>query len=123
MGTNKIPILKLNGTPIERKREAHFLGLFINEHMNWNTHIFNITKTITKTLGVMNRLKHYLPQRILQILYNYLILSHLNSNITAWGFVSHKLSRLQKRALRRITDSKYNAHTQPKLKVLGTHIG
>ena len=56
MGTNKIPILKLNGTPIERKREANFLGLFINEHMNWNTHIFNITKTITKTLGVMNRL-------------------------------------------------------------------
>ena len=68
----------------------------------------------------MNRLKHYLPQRILQILYNSLILSHLNSNITAWGFVSHKLSRLQKRALRIITDSKYNAHTQPLLKVLGT---
>ena len=55
-----------------------------------------------------------------QILYNSLISSHLNSNITAWGFVSHKLSRLQKRALRLITDSKYNAHTQPLLKVLGT---
>ena len=65
----------------------------------------------------MNRLKHYLPQRIFQILYNSLILSHLNSNITA----SHKLCRLhQKRALRLITDSKYNAHTQPLLKVLGT---
>ena len=75
--------------------------------MNWNTHIFNISKTITKTLGVMNRLKHYLPQRILQILYNSLILSHLNSNITAWGFASHKLCRLQKRALRLITDSRY----------------
>ena len=118
MGTNKIPTLKINGTPIERKREANFLGLSINEHMNWNTHIFNITKTITKTLGVMNRLKHYLPQRILQILYNSLILSHLNSNITAWGFASHKLCRLQKRALRLITDSKYNAHTQPLFKVL-----
>ena len=35
----------------------------------------------------MNRLKYYLPQRILQILYNSLILSHLNSNITAWGLV------------------------------------
>ena len=120
MGTNKIPTLKINGTPIERKREANFLGLSINEHMNWNTHIFNITKTITKTLGVMNRLKHYLPQRILQIIYNSLILSHLNSNITAWGFASHKLCRLQKRALRLITDSTYNAHTQPLFKVLGT---
>ena len=88
--------------------------------MNWNTHIFNISKTITKTLGVMNRLRHYLPQRILQILYNSLILSHLNSNITAWGFASHKLCRLQKRALRLITDSRYNAHTQPLFKALGT---
>ena len=104
-------------TYIERKREANFLGLFINEHMNWNTHIFNITKTITKPLGVMNRLKHYLPQSVLQILYNSLILSHLNSNITAWGFAAHKLCRLQKRALRLITDSKYNAHTKPLLKV------
>ena len=109
MGENKIPTLNTNGTPIERKREAHFLGLFINEHMTWNTHIFNITKTITKTLGVINRLRHYLPQRILQILYNSLILSHLNINITAWGFTSHKLCRLQKRALRLITDSRYNA--------------
>ena len=116
----KTPILKINGSRIERKREANFLGLFINEHMNWNTHIFNITKNITKTLGVMNRLKHYLPQSVLQILYNSLILSHLNSNITAWGFAAHKLCRLQKRALRLITDSKYNAHTEPLLKVLGT---
>ena len=120
MGENKIPKLNINGTPIEMKRETNFLGLFINEHMNWNTHIFNISKTITKTLGVMNRLKHYLPQRILQILYNSLILSHINSNITAWGFASHKLCRLQKRALRLITDSRYNAHTQPLFKALGT---
>ena len=45
MGENKIPTLKINGTPIERKRETHFLGLFINEHMNWNTHIFNISSS------------------------------------------------------------------------------
>ena len=109
-----------NGTTIERKREEKCLGLFINEHMNWNTHIFNITETITKTQGVMNRLKHYLPQRILQKLYSSLILSHLNRNITAWGFAAHKLCRLQKRELRLITDSKYNAHTQPLLKLLAT---
>ena len=39
MVKNKIPTLNINGTPIERKGEANFLGLFINEHINWNTHI------------------------------------------------------------------------------------
>ena len=69
----------------------------------------------------MNRLRHYLPQRILQILFfNSLILSHLNSNITAWGFASHKLCSFQKRALMLFTDSRYNAHTQPLFKALGT---
>ena len=97
MVTNKIPTSKINGTPIERKREANFLALFINEHMNWNTHIFNITKTITKTLGVMNRLKHYLPQRIFQIFYNSLILSYLNSNITACvGFCATQIVQTSK---------------------------
>ena len=71
-------------------------------------------------LGVMNRLRNYLPQRILQILYNSLILPHLNRNITACGFASHKLYRLQKRALMLITDSRYNTHTQPLFKALGT---
>ena len=43
---------------------------------------------------------------------------HFNNNILLWGFNTHRLIKLQKRAIRIITDSKYNSHTEPLLKSL-----
>ena len=66
----------------------------------------------------MNRLKKILPQHILLMIYNSLIMPHIQYGILCWGHKSGKLFRLQKRAMRLITDSKYNAHTEPLFKKL-----
>ena len=66
----------------------------------------------------MCKLKRFLPQNILKILYNSLILSHLQYCILSWGFKSDRILKLQKRAVRIFTCSKYNAHTEPLLKTL-----
>ena len=66
----------------------------------------------------MNRLKRYLPTKILRVLYNSLILPHLQYGILSWGFKLSRLSKLQKRAIRVITCSKFNAHTEPLFKSL-----
>ena len=42
----------------------------------------------------------------------------VNNNILLWGFNTHRLIKLQKRAIIVITDSKYNSHTEPLLKSL-----
>ena len=63
----------------------------------------------------------FLPQQVLRILYNSLILPNLQYCILLWGFKSDRLLKLQKRAVRIITRSKYNAHTEvtePLLKTL-----
>ena len=66
----------------------------------------------------MNRLKRYLPFSALKLMCSSLILSHLKFAITSWGFQWERLSKLQKRAIRIITNSKYNAHTDPLFKSL-----
>ena len=53
---NDIPCLVINNTLIERVTEFNFLGLTVNEYMNWNSHIQNIANKILRILGVMNRL-------------------------------------------------------------------
>ena len=106
-----IPHLTINDTVIERVTEFNFLGLTINEFMNWNSHSSKISNKISRTLGVMNRLKRYLPFSALKLMYSSLILSHLQFAITSWGFEWERLSKLQKRAIRIMTNSKYNAHT------------
>ena len=73
---------------------------------------------ISRTLGVMNRLKRYLPTEILRVLYISLILPHLRYAILSWGSKLSRLSNLQKRAIRFITCNKFNAHTEPLFKSL-----
>ena len=64
------------------------------------------------------RLAKIFPEEILVTLYNSLIASHLNYGILAWGIVATRLEKLQKKAIRLITNSKYIAHTNPLFKRL-----
>ena len=118
-----IPTLTINSETIEYVSEFNFLGLTIDEHLNWKPHIQKISNKIARTLGIMCRLTNFLPTHILRVLYNSLILPHLQYSILAWGFKMGRLDKLQKRTVRIITCSKYNSHTDPlfrKLNLLRT---
>ena len=111
--STSIPILEMNHTLIKQVNEFSFLDLTVNNHMDWNSHITNISNKITKTMGIMNRIKKSIPQQILNLMYNSLILPHIYFCITAWGFKCNRIFTLQKKALRIITKIKLNSHTEP----------
>ena len=111
------PDLQINDKNIGRVSCFNFLGLTINEFMNWISHSTTITNRTYRTLGVMNRLKRYLQFSARKLMYDSLILSHLLFGITWWGFEWNRIFKLQKRALRKMTNSKYNT-TEPLFKVL-----
>ena len=88
------PNLKINDTTIEFVDNFVFLGVTINKHLNWSNHVDKTANKISKTIGMLNNLKKTLPSNILRILYNSLILPHLNYGILAWG---RKIKRLKNR--------------------------
>ncbi len=53
--------IKIENTYIERAKEFDFLGLIINENLNLKAHINKIANKISKSIGILNRLKHFLP--------------------------------------------------------------
>ena len=110
------PKLKINDSEIERVQEFNFLGLTINENLDWSSHCNKIACKTSRTLGIMNILKHELPSAILKLMYDALIMSHFQYCITSWGYSCYRLFKLQKRAIRIVTLSKYNAHTDPLFK-------
>ena len=57
--------------------------------------------------------KHTLPARIFITLYTTLILPHINYGLPLWGHHSSRLHKLQKRALRTIINTRFNAHSEP----------
>ena len=105
--------LKINNVEIERTKSFNFLGIIINENLNWSDHVSYISQKIIPVIGLLNRLKHQLPTRILKMIYNSLILSRLHYGNLLWGHTPGSLIALNKRALRAITDAGTNAHTNP----------
>ena len=112
------PNIQINGSNIEFVENFIFLGITINNKLNWNSHINKVTNKISKTVGILNKLRSFLPSYVLQTIYNTLILPHLIYGILAWGRHTNAIHKIQKRAIRIIAASKYNAHTEPLFKQL-----
>ena len=85
-----IPTLEINSQPIEIVDQFKFLGLIIDSHLNWKPHINYIGNKLSRVAGILTRLKHYLPTVTLKIIYDALLLSHINYCITAWGLTDKK---------------------------------
>ena len=52
--------LKLNLCNIEEKNYIKYLGIYIDKNVNWATHIQHINSKISKSLGILFRLRHFL---------------------------------------------------------------
>ena len=120
----KRPSLNIDNVQIDFVQNFNFLGIILNENLKWAPHIDIVMKKMSKTIGVMKRIKHYLPSRALLNIYHALIGPHLNYGISIWGSEADKIFILQKKAVRVITKSKYNAHTDQlfrKLRILKIH--
>ena len=114
-----VPDLQINNIAIERVENFNFLGLILNEHMFWKHHIDTIANKLTKFSGILNKLKRFLPVHILRTLYFIMVQFVLTYGILAWGFEHQRFVKIQKRFIRIISLSTYNAHTEPWFKQLG----
>ena len=83
--------LQINSETIERVTGFNFLGLTLDENLNWNAHIQKVSNKISRTLGVMCKFKNFLPLHVLRNPYNSLILPHFQYGILTWGLCLGRL--------------------------------
>ena len=104
-------------TPLECVSEIKFLGVTVDNKLSWKPHVLNICKTISRNIGIINKLKTFLPLSSLLMLYSSLILPILNYGILAWGNTRNssldKICTLQKKSLRIICNTAARSHTDP----------
>ena len=106
----------MNWTEIQRVEAFDFLCVTLDENLTWKSHTDEVATKLSKYSGIINKLKNYLPPHILKALYNSLVQPNLNFAILVLGYKCNRLVKLQKRLVRIITRSKYNAHTDPLVK-------
>lgn len=108
--------LSINNTTLENVNEFNFLGLMINNKMDWNSHINMISSKINRNIGIIRRLRHLVPPHTLTTLYYTLVHPHLTYMLLAWGYDSSTIETEQKKALRLIHNKHHLAHTEPLLR-------
>ena len=113
-----VPDIKIANQTVARTENFDFLGLTINENLSWTPHVNKISNKISRATGLIRVLKRYLPDYILRIIYYSLVQSHLCFSILAWGSEQSRIFKIQKKVIRAISGSKYNAHTDPIFKTL-----
>ena len=114
----RIPNITINSIPVEHVNTFNFLGITLDQQLNWNAHIDKLANKLSKGLGILNKLKHILPMSAKLKIYHSIVLSHINYGILVGGFKLDKIEKIQKKIIRVLTCSQYNAHTDPLYKNL-----
>ena len=131
---DKFKILKKK---IDRVKEVRFLGVIVDEKLNWSAHINTLKSKMSRYIGILCKIKKLLPIQVKMQIFQSLIQSHLNYCSIVWGFTAksniESLFRIQKKGIRAIVpgfinykyrDGELPGHTKPyfnEYKILGVH--
>ena len=115
--SNIIPLERIHNDAQDVASQTYkYLGILLDENLTFNYHVDFICKKLSKALFCLRRAKSVLNKKALLILYHSTFHSHLLycSNILGCASTPNikRISVLQKKAIRLITLSNYNAHTE-----------
>ena len=77
--------LHFNNNSVTIKDSVKYLGITIDAKLNFDVHINTLTRKISRSLGVMTKLKQILPRKTLRSLYYTMIHPYLLYSFTIWG--------------------------------------
>ena len=112
--------LLINGHKLDQVKETVFLGVMLDENLNWKSEISNVASKVSKSVGIIRKSTLYLSTKSLRTLYFSLLYPYFFYCNLVWA--STNLSRLvilQKRVLRTIAKPQCYAHTDAIFKNLG----
>ena len=76
---------RISGQKIEISTRVKYLGIQIDQHLNWNEHIKNIIPKLSRAIGVLSKICHYVPKFLLKTIYYSIFNSHLIYACQVWG--------------------------------------
>jgi hypothetical protein len=117
------PRLKLSGKIINPSKSVKYLGVHLDEHLNWKVHTSSVAIKLRRANGAISKLRHFVPTNILINVYHAIFASHTRYGSQIWGLcdnsVTHRILTLQNTALRLITFNGPRASATPLYSELG----
>ena len=97
---NKNLNFRLSGQKLQLCTKVKYLGIIIDEHLSWVNQVNELCKKLSKTTGIIAKMRHFLSYKHLLGLHNALFESHLNYCLPTMGFLKreylNQISSIQK---------------------------
>ena len=81
-------IIKMGAATLKRVSNAKYLGLTIDDKLNWNCHVTELCKNISKVCNMMYKLRHFLPLPSRISVYYSLFHCRVSYGILCWGLLA-----------------------------------
>lgn len=109
--------LEFQDSFIQQSSTIRFLGVLFHENLSWTPHIDSLIGNLCRAVGLLNRLRYYLPQKAKRQIYFALIHSRISYCLLVWSSTSQtnldRLLSIQKRALRAIGNIDFFRNATP----------
>ena len=114
--------IKLNGLILRESDYIKYLGVYLDSHLSGKYHCEILRPKLSRACGMLSKARHFVPKEELVSLYHAIFGSHLSYGSQVWSQDPNphlnKIVSLQKRAVRTITFSDFDAHSSPIFKDL-----
>jgi len=113
--------IKLNGVKLYNTNETKYVGIIFDEHLTFNSHMKTMNAKLKRANNLIAISRHYVPTNLLIQIYYGQFYSHLTYGCQLWGFNENQILPtiiLQKKAIRLLSFSHFQAHTNPLFKSL-----
>ena len=94
---------RISGQNIPISKSVKYLGVMLNENLSWDSHMAYILPKLNRGLGLLSKIRYYVPKFLLRTIYFCLFNSHLIYASQIWAqqkTILQKLQILQNKALR-----------------------
>ena len=109
--------LYIDGSEIKRVLSTKFLGVYLDENIDWNVHTSHVIRNVSKFIPIVYRIRDRLTRSSLRTVYNSIICPNLYYCCSVWGgcnsSIMSALFVVQKKIIRLISSEQYRAHTAP----------
>ena len=107
--------IKINGSKLNPSDHVKYLGIFLDKNLAWDYHISQLSNKLSRSNGVMYKLRKYIPKQTLLSVYYSIFYSHLIYACQVWSLTTqHNIDTikiLQKKCVRIINFASFNGHT------------
>merc|ERR1712183_1133079 len=94
----------VNGFVIEQSENIKYLGVVLDEKLNWRAHLKSLKSNLSRSCFAMSKLRYYLDTNTLKMVYYSLFYPHIQYCISAWGGAASchlkQIVSMQKRIVR-----------------------